>query len=121
MDQHRKNEADPHCHRLQQGQSRTNMGNNGTAAMRQYTNGCAILQWAVIMAPQPLNTFACPASDGSVLNTHRASQKQSNVNSTERITAMMQLSLAAANIMESVEEHKILGLRVFYFNVTILI
>jgi hypothetical protein len=74
------------------------------------------------MAPRRLNTFACAASDGSVLNTHRASQKQSNVNSTERIMAMMKLSLAAADIMESVEEHKILGIRVsLYFNLTILI
>jgi hypothetical protein len=64
------------------------------------------------MAPQPLNTFACAASDDSVLNTNWASQKQSNVNSTERITAMMELSLAGEDIIESVEEHKILGIRV---------
>jgi hypothetical protein len=74
------------------------------------------------MAPQPLNTFACAASDGSVLNTHRASQRQSNVNSTERITAMMEFSLAATDIIESFEEHKILGNRVsLYFNLTIVI
>jgi hypothetical protein len=48
-----------------------------------------------------------------------ASQKQSNVNSTERITAMMELSLAGEDIIESVEEQKILGIRVsLYFNST---
>jgi hypothetical protein len=37
-EEHRKNGADPHCRRLQQGQSRANMANNCPTAMQQYTN-----------------------------------------------------------------------------------